>query len=47
MLRKEFQSIGRNMTEFPWCYLSNPVREFTRARQECQECQECQEGTEK
>ncbi len=37
MARKEFQSIGRNVTEFPWCYLSDPIKEFTRAYQECQE----------
>ncbi|MBI4851121.1 MAG: hypothetical protein HY819_04765 [Acidobacteria bacterium] len=37
MARKEFQSIGRNLTEWPWSYLGDPLREFTSAREQCQE----------
>lgn len=37
MAKREFQLIGRNVTEFPWSYLGDPVREFTRAKEECEE----------
>lgn len=37
MARKEFQTIGRNLTEWPWSYLGEPVSLFTQARNECQE----------
>ena len=37
MARREFQAIGRNVTEIPWCYLSDPIKEFTDARAQCEE----------
>jgi hypothetical protein len=35
--KKEFQAIGRKLTEWPWAYLGDPVKEFTRARDFCED----------
>lgn len=37
LARREFQNIGRNITDIPWIYFNDPVGEFTRACQECEE----------
>jgi hypothetical protein len=35
LARREFQAIDKAVCEFPWCYLGEPIAEFTRARKEC------------